>query len=66
MSRRVPSTDFVPVGETVNGMNYAEFLKTKLRLAVRKKQSALINATPHESNPSETLIDRNYWENLLS
>ena len=28
---------FVPVGETVNGIYHAEFLRPKLRPAIRKK-----------------------------
>lgn len=69
----VLSTDFVPLGVTVNGTYYAEFLMKKLRPAIRKKRPALLNAgvvllhdnaTPHKSNPVKTVIDRYNWEIL--
>ena len=41
-NRGILSTDFAPIGETVNGTCYAEFLRTKLRQAIQKKRLALL------------------------
>ena len=40
------TTDYVPVGETVNGKYYSNFLKKKMRPAMRKKRPALLKAGP--------------------
>ena len=69
-NRGVLSMTFVvPVGETVNGTYYADFLRTQLRPAIQKKWPTLPNsgvvqihdsATPHKSNPVKTVFLRSF------
>ena len=67
------TTDYVPVGETVNGEYYSDFLRKKMRLAMRKKRPALLNARPillhnnampHKSWHVTSVIDEYKWETL--
>lgn len=69
----VLATDYVPLGQTVNGRYYAQFLQEKLRPAIRKKRPALLkagvllihdNATPHKSDAVTSLIRQYEWEIL--
>lgn len=64
-------TDYVPVGQTVNGTYYATFLQKKLRPAIRKKRPELLkagvvllhdNATPHKSEHVTSLVREYNWE----
>ena len=67
------TTDCVSVGETVNGEHYSNFLRKKLRPAMRKKRPALLkagpillhdNVTPHKSWNVTSVIDEYKWETL--
>ena len=67
------TTDYVPIGETVNGEYYSNFLRKKLQPAMRKKCPVLLkagqillheNATPHKSWHVTSVINKYKWETL--